>query len=131
MTLEAHHLSVVAHGTFGTLLQRVPFLRIKEAVLGARYDLSVALVTSSVARDLNIARRGKDYVPDTLAFPLTNMSGEIIMSPAAIRKTRTSLGMSYEQCVTFLFIHSCLHLKGYAHGSTMERKERQLLERFS
>ena len=127
MTLEKHNLSVTSKGT----LPRVPFLDIKEKILGKRYELSISFVDPKKAKDLNTAYRGKDYVPNTLSFPLTKTSGEIILCTAAMRKEYRSFGMEFEKYLVFLVIHSCLHLKGYSHGGTMERKEKELLELFS
>jgi ssRNA-specific RNase YbeY (16S rRNA maturation enzyme) len=37
---------------------------------------------------------------------------------------------SYENFIYFLFIHGCVHLKGYDHGSTMERIEAKFRKEF-
>lgn len=63
--LETHNLSVsTTHGT----LPEVPFLAIKEKVLGKKYELSIAFVSPAKAQAINIAQRGKDYIPNTLSF---------------------------------------------------------------
>jgi len=130
-SIETETLSITTKGTSIDNIKGVPFARIKEKILGKRYDLSVAFVPSKQAHALNISYRGKDYVPNTLAFPLDKNSGEIVMCPPAMRKEYKKFYETYQTYVTFLFIHSCLHLKGYAHGVTMERKEKQLLSLFA
>lgn len=127
MTIEAHNLTVTANGT----LPGVPFLAIKEAVLGKDYDLSIAFLPPVQAREINIARRGKDYIPNTLSFSLGNDSGEIIMCRSVIRAQHTAFDMSHDDYLVYLLIHSMLHLNGFAHGSTMERKEKEFLKLFS
>lgn len=127
MTLEAPNLSVSTSGT----LPRVPFLALKEKILGAKYELSITFLPPTQAQALNIAHRGKDYVPNTLSFPLTKTSGEIILCKSVLRKECGAFEMSYEQFLIYILIHSMLHLKGYEHGSTMERKEKQLLTFFT
>lgn len=112
-------------------LPRVPFRSIKEKVLGSDYDLSIAFVTSGEARGLNINHRNKDYVPNTLAFPLTKTSGEIVMCERVIKTQYKTFDMDYRTYFIFILIHSMLHLKGYSHGGTMERKEKQLLKLFT
>ena len=100
------------------------FSKIKEAVLGKRYDLSVALITPSAMRKAMKYKKappskGKG-VSNVLSFPLSKTSGEILICEAA-RKPYT---------VEFLFIHGALHLKGLKHGATMDREEDRLLKRF-
>lgn len=134
MLIEQHNLTVTApnskKGTHSSLTS-VPFLAIKEKILGKHYDLSVSFVGPTEARELNQRYRGKDYVPNTLAFELDkHKSGEIVMCRSAMRGEHHSFGMTPHEYLVFLFIHSCLHLKGYAHGGTMERKEKQLLAFF-
>ncbi len=125
--LEEHNLSVSSNGT----LPSVPFLAIKEAVLGKKYELSIAFVTPKQAQALNIEHRGKDYVPNTLSFSYDKKSGEIILCASALRKQYKEFDMDYDTYVTFIVIHSMLHLKGMLHGDIMERKERQLLKQFA
>lgn len=129
-TLEEKNLSVTKKGT----LPRVPFLAIKEKVLGKAYDLSISFVDEETAQALNITHRQKDYIPNTLSFSLSDIpskkSGEIVMCIPAIKKEYKKFGMSYDTYLIFLLIHSMLHLKGYEHGSTMEDKEQHYLAFF-
>jgi probable rRNA maturation factor len=130
MIIEAHNLTVTGPGTL-SIIEGVPFLAIKEKILGKAYELSVSFVVSEKAKSINQTYRGKDYVPNTLAFPLDTKSGEIIMCIPAMRAEHKKFDMDLHTYLIFLFIHSCLHLKGYAHGGTMERMEQQLLKLFS
>lgn len=125
--LEHHNISITSNGT----LPKVPFLAIKEKVLGKRYEISIAFVSPAKAHALNIEHRNKDYVPNTLSFSLTKTSGEIIMCISAIKKQYKDFNMNLETYIIFLLIHSMLHLKGMEHGSTMEHKEKQLLTFFT
>lgn len=121
------NLTISSSGT----LPRVPFLAVKNKILGVSYELSIAFVPSSKARALNIRYRKRDYVPNTLAFPLSKKSGEITLCASELRKQYKNFDMNYDTFVLFIIIHSMLHLKGYAHSSTMERKERELLKKFT
>lgn len=116
--------------TKGTL-PRVPFLALKEKVLGKKYELSIRFASPSEAQALNILHRGKEYIPNTLSFPLSENSGEIILCRSAMRREYKKFDMEYDTYLIFIIIHSMLHLKGYEHGSTMERKEQQLLALFT
>lgn len=125
--IEEKNLLVSSHGT----LPKVPFLAIKEKILGARYELSIAFVPPKQARAINIKYRNKDYVPNTLSFSLTKTSGEIFLCKSALRAQYKSFEMDYDTYVTFICIHSMLHLKGMQHGSTMERIEKKLTAFFT
>lgn len=125
--LDADTMTVSINGT----LPSVPFLALKEKILGKKYELSIQFVPPAQAQALNIEHRQKDYVPNTLSFPLSENSGEIILCRSAMRKEFKQFDMTYDTYLIFILIHSMLHLKGYEHGSTMERKEQQLLALFS
>lgn len=98
-------------------VRSIPFLKIKEKVLGKGYDLSVVLLKQAEMRKVTLRTKKKDKVSNVLAFALTRHSGEVLLCP--------SVAKPYS--VTHLFIHGCLHLKGMTHGSTMECIEQKLL----
>jgi ssRNA-specific RNase YbeY (16S rRNA maturation enzyme) len=109
-------------GTQATIGKSVPFSDIKNAVLGADYDLSLAFVDEAEARDVSIRTKQKDYVPNVLSFPLSDAAGEIIICPAEAARTGFS--------VAELFIHGLCHLKGMDHGATMEKTEETFRRQF-
>lgn len=127
MILDTDTMTVSTKGT----LPRVPFLALKEKILGKKYELSIRFVAPAEAQTLNITHRNKEYIPNTLSFPLSETSGEIILCRSAMRREYKQFDMTYDSYLIFIVIHSMLHLKGYEHGSTMERKERALLALFA
>jgi probable rRNA maturation factor len=120
----------VTKKTKGTL-PRVPFVRIKNAILGKEYDLSISFVGPTISRTLNRTYREKDYPTNVLSFPLSENSGELVLCETVMKKEYRSFSMSYTRFVTYLLIHGMLHLKGYDHGSTMEHEEEKFLKKFS
>ena len=124
---ETDTLTVSSNGT----IPHVPFLALKEKILGKRYNLSIAFVSPRTAQALNVATRNKDYTPNTLSFPISKTSGEIILCTSAMKKEYASFGMTYDTYLLYIVIHSMLHLKGYEHGSTMEVLEKRLLSSFA
>jgi len=116
--------------TTGTL-PSVPVLALKEKILGKKYELSIRFVAPAEAQALNITHRNKEYIPNTLSFPLSETSGEIILCRSAMRREYKDFDMTYDDYLVFIIIHSMLHLKGMEHGSTMEHKERTLLALFT
>jgi probable rRNA maturation factor len=125
--LDTDNMTVSTKGT----LPRVPFLALKEKILGKKYELSIRFAAPSEAQALNMLHRGKDYIPNTLSFPLSTHSGEIILCRSAMRREYKQFEMTYDDYLVFIIIHSMLHLKGYEHGSTMERTEQRLLKIFT
>ena len=96
------------------------FKKIKDFVLGKRYDLSVAFLSAAEMRRVTRRTKHKNKLSNVLAFPLSAASGEILICRAAAKPFT----------VEYLFIHGLLHLKGLRHGVTMERRENQLLKKF-
>lgn len=92
----------------------------KEAVLGKKYELSLAFVGPSESRAMTLKVKNKDKASNVLSFPLSKTSGEIIICPAAAKP----------YSLPYLFIHGLLHLKGYKHSDTMDGIERRLVKKF-
>ncbi len=113
------------------MLPRIPYQQIQHAVLGARYELSYKQVSPSEARVLNKKYRGKSYVPDVLAFPLSKNEGEIVLNAQAITREAKKRKISVRAYTSFIFIHACLHLKGLRHGPLMRKKEDFYAKKFN
>jgi rRNA maturation RNase YbeY len=111
-------------------LPRLPFARIKDAVLGADYDLSLVFVGNAEAKKLNMEHRGKDYVPNVLSFEIDDISGEIFINPLEAKRQAPEFERTPSNFIAFLYIHALCHLKGMDHGSTMERTEAKFRKEF-
>lgn len=120
----------VTNMTKGTL-PRVPFVAIKNKILGKDYELSLVFATKALSKKLNNIHRGKNYPTNILSFPLDEKSGEIFIEPSKARLDAPDFDMNYTQFIKFLFIHGCLHLKGMQHSSTMDKAEQKFLKLFS
>lgn len=112
----------ITNGTRGSL-PRVPFLAIKDAILGKRYTFSLVFIGDTRMRALNRASRGKDATTDILSFPISESAGEVFISLRESAKRSRRFGLKPIPYLTFLFIHGCLHLKGYDHSDAMDRLE--------
>ena len=106
---------------------KLPYDRMKDAILGKKYALSLVFIGSVRAKTLNRKTRKKTYVPNVLSFPLTESAGEIFITPEVAVREAKKRGMTEKGYVGFLFIHALLHLKGHHHGATMERAEKKYL----
>ena len=117
--------------TTRTSLPRLPFEQIAQTALGKGYELSFVLIGDQRSQTLNKAHRSVDKPASVLSFPLDEQAGEIYLNLALCRRRAKQFGLSYKDCVGFHFIHGILHLKGLDHGSTMERREKELCKQFA
>ncbi len=112
-------------------LPRLPFLKIKESVVGEKYDLSLVFIGSTRSKTLNKKYRGKNKPANILSFPLEKDEGEIFIDLTEAMRTAKNFDRKYENFVGFLFIHGLLHLKGFSHGSKMEDEEIKIRKKFN
>ena len=109
----------------------LPWVEIMNKILGPDYTLSLVFIGDKTSRKLNRAWRKKDRPTNVLAFPLEKNSGEIFLN---LKKTKTEAGRfdrSEIEHIGALFIHALLHLKGYEHGSIMEKQEKKFKQYFN
>lgn len=109
---------------------RLPFSSIKDRILGAKYELSVSFISAAKQKKINKSYRGKDKTTNILSFPLSKNSGEITFDLNCVKRDASRFDMPYSKFLKFLFIHGCLHLKGFEHSSTMEKEEKKYLKMF-
>lgn len=106
------------------------FDQIKKAVLGSEYELSLVFCSAKKIQELNKIYRNINKPTDILSFPLSKNSGEILICKSETRKMMKEFGRTYENFLVFLFIHGCVHLKGYDHGAKMEKVEEKFRKLF-
>lgn len=109
---------------------KLAYLDFKNAILGKKYQLSLAFVGSKRARSINIASRQKSYVPNVLSFPLSEDQGEIFICPDVAKSESVKFELSEDGYISYLFIHGLLHLQGHDHGETMDNLEKKFLKKF-
>lgn len=107
---------------------RFPFIEALSKTLPG-WDISLVFVGRTRAQKLNESLRNKTYVPNVLSYQTGPKSGEVVICLEVAKRQAPSYHMSYQVFVGFLFIHALMHLKGYPHGPTMEKKERAVLAR--
>ncbi len=111
-------------------LPRLAFSNIKNSVLGKKYELSLAIVSAAHMKKLNRMYRNINKPTDILSFPLSKNEGEMYICLTETKKEAKKFDRTYENFLAFLFIHGCVHLKGFDHSSTMERIERRFRKKF-
>ena len=128
--MESSDLCMIINKTKGKL-PSLPFVSIKNMVLGEKYDLSIGILSSNKQRRINKTYRGIDKTTTILSIPLSKTSGEITLDLKKIKKDAPLFNMNNNQFLKYLLIHGCLHLKGFKHSSTMDKEERRYLKIFS
>ena len=90
-------------------------------------EISVTFTDNENIRELNKEYRDIDRETDVLSFPMDeeDMLGDIVISLEKAREQAEEYGHSVEREISFLCVHSCLHLLGYDH-ETNEEDEREM-----
>ncbi len=122
--------SFVVTNATKSLVPRLPFLEMKNSILGNRYAVSLVFVGPTRAKKINESWRKKTYTPNVLAFEVDTNRGEIYICPTVAAREAAEYEHSTHEHIGYLFIHALLHLKGHDHGDTMERAEARYMKRF-
>jgi len=101
--------------------KNIQYQKIKDKVLGKKYELSLVFCGGKLTKKLNKKFRKKNYSANILSFPLSENSGEIFIKLPVPKKFP----------VDYLFIHGLVHLKGYQHSEEMEKIEEKIRKKFS
>lgn len=109
----------------------LPFKKIKEDILGTTYSVSLVFIGTKRAKTLNTVWRKKEYIPNVLAFEVDNNTAEIYITPDIAAKEAKKYDHSEAAHIGYLFIHALLHLKGHAHGVTMESQEVAYMKKYT
>jgi probable rRNA maturation factor len=120
---------------FEKIVKNIEFEKMKDAVLGHDYQLSLVIASDELSRRLNHEYRGKNKPTDILSFPLEknvlkNGSGEIFLNPRQCAAKAREFGRTFENYLAFVFIHGLFHLNGFDHGSRMESEEAKIRKHF-
>ena len=110
--------------------KKLPFERIKNSILGSKYELSIVLIGKKLSKSLNNKYRKKNKTTDILSFDLSPSAGEIFICPIVAKTKSKKSDMNFENYLLFLVIHGSLHLKGLSHGVKMETNELTYYSRY-
>ncbi len=102
----------------------------------AGYQVSVSYVNEQEIRVLNAQYRKVDSVTDVLSFPMEDtdargvaLLGDIVLCMERAAEQAEEFGHSLERELSYLSVHSVLHLMGYDHELDDEKSEMRLLEK--
>ncbi len=108
----------------------VPFVDIADNILPKKYELSVVLIGDNLGKKLNKKYKNRNYPTNVLSFPLDSDNGELFLNIRKAEREASKFNHSKNKHIIYLFIHGCLHLAGYEHGSIMEKLEQKYLKQF-
>lgn len=101
-------------------------------------EVSVSFVGDEEIRDLNRDYRGVDKSTDVLSFPMDDefiidnrILGDVIINTRRVIEQAEELGHSHERELSYLTVHSILHLLGYDHIEDEDKKEMREREKLS
>ena len=125
-------------------IPKIPWEKIKEEVLGKKYELSLVFGGNALMKKLNKTYRGKNKAASVLSFPLSKKSEAPRLPSTSLRTSRSGqssrlrsgqgeIFINFSQKEYFplyLFIHALLHLKGFEHNARMEVRTQQLIKKY-
>lgn len=101
-------------------------------------EVSVSFVGDEEIRDLNRDYRGVDKSTDVLSFPMddefiivSRILGDVIINTRRVMEQAEELGHSEERELSYLTVHSILHLLGYDHMDDEDKKEMREREKLA
>lgn len=101
-------------------------------------EVSVSFVGDEEIRALNRDYRGVDKSTDVLSFPMDDefiidnrILGDVIINTRRVMEQAEELGHSDEREISYLTVHSILHLLGYDHMDDEDKKEMREREKLA
>lgn len=105
---------------------------LKEIEFTDDYEVSVSFVGDNEIHELNRDYRGVDRTTDVLSFPMddefTNMLGDIVININKVIEQAKEYGHSEKREISYLTVHSSLHLMGFDHEEEEDKKEMRAVE---
>ncbi|MDO5715401.1 MAG: rRNA maturation RNase YbeY [Tissierellia bacterium] len=103
-------------------------------------EVSLSFVNDLEMKELNYSYRGVDRTTDVLSFPLEDefclanrILGDIVINTRKVMEQATEFGHSKDRELSYLTVHSTLHLLGYDHIKDEDRvvmraKEKEIMK---
>lgn len=155
MTIETVDAQIAPQ--LAELLEKAAAFAVKEETGKENFEICITLMDAEGIKKLNGEYRGIERATDVLSFPLLNrrpgqierfwddqdidpqtgevMLGDIVLSVEAARAQAKEYGHSLEREAVYLCVHSVLHLLGYDHIQSedkrlMRRREEEIMDAF-
>ncbi len=126
----------------GRLITRAVKAALREQGVDCDCTVNVLLTNDAGIHEINLAQRGVDSATDVLSFPLGELEpgrfdpdaceydyeneavllGDMVLSLERCQSQAEEFGHSFAREVSYLAVHSTLHLLGYDHVDEGEQK---------
>ena len=95
------------------------------------FEISVSFVTDDEIKNLNKIYRKNDKITDVLSFPMMDeisvgmpaLLGDVVINVSQASRQAEDLGNTVEREISYLTVHSVLHLLGYDHIQEDDKAE--------
>jgi probable rRNA maturation factor len=107
------------------------FKKWAKAALRVDTEVTIRIVDTQEALELNSTYRGKDYATNVLTFPLTeapHLMGDIIICAPVVEAEAKAQNKPLEAHFAHLTVHGILHLHGYDHETEAQAELMESLE---
>jgi len=112
-------------------VEKIADLAAIAALEDVKADLSIAFCDNPYIQDLNAQYRRIDHPTDVLSFSSEEINpesgnrylGDIVISLSQARSQAEIAGNLLKSEVAMLVVHGILHLRGYDHDDSQEKKE--------
>lgn len=93
-------------------------------------QISFTFVLPSEIKNINAQYRGIDSVTDVLSFPIDDeMLGDIVVCKKRCYRQARAFDNTYLRELSYLTVHSVLHLLGYDHMTKRDKKLMRSVEK--
>lgn len=118
-----------------TSLSEEDFIPLVDATLSEEaihepWEVSISLVDAETIHRLNREYRGVDRVTDVLSFPLDErdpegclLLGDVVINLQKVKEQAKEYGHSEKRELSYLTVHSLLHLLGYDHEEEEDKRQ--------
>jgi probable rRNA maturation factor len=116
-------------------IEKIAEITLEHLGKGKNYEISVSFVTNDEIKKLNRDYRNNDSVTDVLSFPMEEefeldmeniLLGDVVISVDKIKEQSIEYGHTFERELSYLFVHSLLHLFGFDH---IEEKKKEVMRK--
>lgn len=108
-------------------LPDISWVKIKNAVLGKDFDLSLVFLGEKEMERIHIRYLKKQGATTVMSFLISKDLGEIFLCPFFIKKNAKKYNLDYNYYTRKIFAHGLLHLKGLKHGKKMDKEENKII----
>lgn len=129
----------ITEGFIGIIKRSIEAV-VDEEDLNSDIEVSVSFVGDEEIRELNKNYRNVDSTTDVLSFPIddefkiiSNILGDIVINTKKVIEQAKEYNHSNEREISYLTVHSMLHLLGYDHIDeedrlAMRNKEKKIMD---